>query len=247
MTQTICIANRKGGTGKTTTVISLAHGLALKGKRVLIVDVDPQGHVAPALNLEQEPGLFDLLVSGRSLRNVTRLARPDLWIVPGNQRTATAEGVLIMERAGLNALAKVIRGSVNGGLDYIILDTAPSVGELQKMALFMSGLVIIPSAVDYLSTQGVSTLVAELDDLKGQGWKGAILGVLPTFFDDVTRESQANLDDLKEALGDLVLDPIHRATVLRECAAEGKTVFELAPKSRAAEQYAALVWRVLDA
>jgi chromosome partitioning protein len=79
------------------------------------------------------------------------------------------------------------------------------------------------------------------------GWKGAILGVLPTFYDEVTRESQANLDELKETFQDLVIPPIHRATVLRECTAEGKTVFELAPKSRAAKEYAALVWSVLDA
>ena len=62
MTKVITVSNRKGGVGKTTTAVSLGHGLALKGKSVLLVDVDPQGHIAPALGLEQEPGLFDLLV-----------------------------------------------------------------------------------------------------------------------------------------------------------------------------------------
>jgi chromosome partitioning protein len=247
MTKVITVSNRKGGVAKTTTVITLGHGLALKGKNVLLVDVDPQGHVAPALGLEQEPGLFDLLVAGAILRNVTRQARPGLWVVPGNQRTSTAQTVMIAERAADGALLKALRGNVNGGLDYIVLDTAPSVGRLQEMALWAADLVVIPSAVDFLSSAGIADLVGGLHDLKGNGWKGRILGVLPTFFDEVTRESKTNLDELQAAFGDLVLPPIHRATILRECAAEGKTLWELAPKSRAADEYAALVWRVLDA
>ena len=81
MSKFVTVSNRKGGVGKTTTTVTLGHGLALKGKSVLLVDVDPQGHVAPALGLEQEPGLFDLLVAGSSLQNVTRYTRPGLWII----------------------------------------------------------------------------------------------------------------------------------------------------------------------
>jgi len=243
----VVIANRKGGVGKTTTTITLGHGLALKGKRVLLVDVDPQGHVAPALGMEQEPGLFDLLVAGASLRNVTRQARPGLWVVPGNPRTATAQTVMIAEGLGADTLAKAVTGPANGGFDYVVLDTAPSVGRLQEMALWLADLVVIPSAVDFLSSAGIVDLVAELGTLRDKGWKGRLLGVVPTFFDEVTKESSANLQELQDAFGDLVLPPIHRATALRECAAEGKTIFELAPKSRAAEEYAALVWSVLDA
>jgi chromosome partitioning protein len=243
----ITVSNRKGGVAKTTTTVSLGHGLALKGKAVLLVDVDPQGHVAPALGMEQEPGLFDLLVARASLRNVTRRARTDLWILPGNPRTATAETVMIYERDEVDALGKVLKGKINGGLDFIILDTAPSVGRLQEMALWMADLVIVPSAVDFLSSAGVADLVSELADMKDDGWRGRLLGILPTFYDEVTNESKTNLAELETAFGKRVLPPIHRATVLRECTAEGKTIFELAPRSRAAEEYAALVWSVLDA
>lgn len=246
MPKVIAVANRKGGVGKTTSVVTLGHGLALQGKSVLLVDVDPQGHVATALGLEQEPGLFDLLVvPGTLLRNVTRQARDRLWIVPGNARTATAQTVLIAEGKDDLTLARAIKGSVNGALDFLVLDTAPSVGRLQEMALAMSDLVIVPSAVDFLSSAGISDLVGELADLKD--WGGRLLGVLPTFHDEVTRESQTNYADLQRAFGDLVLSPIHRATVLRECAAVGQTVFEYAPTSRAAKEYADLVWSVLDA
>jgi chromosome partitioning protein len=243
----ITVSNRKGGVAKTTTTVTLGHGLALKGKSVLLVDVDPQGHLAPALGMEQEPGLFDLLVARASLRNVTREARPKLSILPGNVRTATAQTVLTAEREWDDALSRAIRNRVDGQLDYIILDTAPSVGRLQEMALWMADLVVIPSAVDFLSSAGVADLMCELAGMKHDGWRGRLLGILPTFYDEVTNESKTNLAELETAFGKRVLPPIHRATILRECTAEGKTIFELAPNTRAAEEYAALVWRVLDA
>lgn len=248
MTTIITLANKKGGTGKTTSCVNLGHGLALAGRRVLIVDTDPQGHCSLALGLEQEPGLFNALVAGRPLREVVTEGRPDLWVLPSNKRTATAEAMLVYEKADYHALAKAITGRINGGPDYILVDTAPSgVGFLQEAALWLAGLVLIPSAVDYLSGAGIVDLVARLGELNAEGWAGEILGVLPTFHDEQTNESRDNLAGLREAFGALVLDPIHRATVLRECAAVGQTIFELAPRSRAAEEYGALVRRVLDA
>ncbi len=242
----VAVANRKGGVGKTTTVVNLGHGLALKGKSMLLVDVDPQGHVATALGMNPEGGLFELLVGRARLHNVTRQARERLWVVPGNARTATAQTVLVAERAADETLARAIRGEVNGRLDYVLVDTAPSVGRLQEMALWSADLVIIPTTVDYLSSTGIKALVGELRELKVGGWSGRLFGILPTFHDDQTRESRANYAELTQVFGDLVLPPVHRATVLRECAAMGATVFEAAPTSRAAEEYAALVWRVLD-
>lgn len=245
----IVVANRKGGVGKTTTVVSLGHGLAMKSKNVLLVDVDPQGHVATALGMDPEPGLFDLLVGGARLYNVTRQARDRLWVLPGTARTATAQTVLVVEGAPDDTLNRAIRRDVNAKLDYIILDTSPSVGRLQEMALWMADLVVVPTAVDFLSSRGIVDLVRELRELKAdakKAWRGRLFGILPTFYDDVTVESRANLEELKGAFGDLVLPPVHRATVLRECTALGETVFETAPTSRAAEEYAALVWKVLD-
>jgi len=99
MTTVLTVANRKGGVAKTTTSVNLAHGLALEGKTGMLVDTDPQGHVAPALGLDQEPGLFNILVAGRLLREMVRQARPNLWILPGNQRTGTAEAMLVYEKA----------------------------------------------------------------------------------------------------------------------------------------------------
>jgi chromosome partitioning protein len=245
----VTIANQKGGVGKTTTAITLAHGLAIRGYETLLIDLDPQGQCASALGLLQESGIFNLLVGGQTLRDVTRTTgRAHLALIPGDKRTATAQLVLSAEGFDIAVLRDAVRPALRAGVKMVVIDTAPSVGGLQEAALFAADLVVIPTAADYLSSEGVLKVLETLKGLEQRrGWRGAVLGILPTFYDDVTRESKATLEDLKKSLGNgVVLDPIHRATVLRECSAEGKTIWERAPKHRAAQEYADLIWRVHD-
>ncbi len=249
MTTTITIANQKGGVGKTTTAVTLAHGLALRGKQVLLVDADPQGQVATFLGLRQESGLFDLLISRRPLRDVIRTAaandypRHGLYVIPGDKRTATAQIVLTTEGFRIEALARVLQDSE---ADFIVFDTSPSVGSFQEAALFASDWLVVPVATDYPSVEGFTGIFETLQAVNERGGRCRLLGTLPTMFDDVTRESAAVLSQLQKRLGEAVLTPIHRATILRECAAEGATIWELAPKSRTAEEYAELVFEVLE-
>jgi chromosome partitioning protein len=249
MTQTITVANQKGGVGKTTTAVSLAHGLALQGKRVLLVDLDPQGQCATILGLKPEPGAFNLLISELPYKQVMRLTdRGNLEVILGDRKTSTAQTVLNVQRTPISFThSKVVVPADKDGIDYIVIDTSPSVGELQEQALWAADGVLIPCAVDYLATDGVYNIALTLklihDEYK---WQGRILGILPTFYDTVTRESKATLQDLRKRFAGSMLEPIHRATILRECAVEGKTIFEMAPESRAARQYAELVQNVLN-
>lgn len=248
MTTTITIANQKGGVGKTTTAVTLAHGLALRDYSVLLVDCDPQGQCATFLGLRQESGLFDLLISDRPLDDVIRSAtsderqRQNLSIVPSDKRTATAAIVLTAEGFQVDSLDAIL-GDVDG-YDFIVFDTAPSVASFQEAALFASDYLVAPVATDYPSTEGLAGMLATLKAVNDRGGRCQLLGVLPTMYDSVTRESAASLDQLKEQLGDAILPPIHRATVFRECAADGVTIWEKSPKSRAAQEYAELVFRV---
>jgi chromosome partitioning protein len=248
MTTTITVANQKGGVGKTTTAVSLAHGLVFEGKRVLLIDLDPQGQCATILGLAPEPGAFNLLIAEQPLSQVIRSTdRDNLFVVLGDRKTATAQTVLSVQRAPISfTYDRLATVSEQEQLDFMIIDTSPSVGELQEQALWASDGVLIPCAVDYLASDGVFNIAVTLKRIHEEfQWNGRILGILPTFYDDVTRESKATLEDLKKRFDHLLLEPIHRATILRECAVEGKTIFELAPKSRAAEQYQALVQYVL--
>ena len=249
MTKTITIANQKGGVGKTTTAVNLAHGLVLEGKRVLLVDLDPQGQCATILGLKQEPGVFNLLVAEQPLAQVTRTTdRQNLFVVLGNSKTATAQTVISVQRSPVSyTYEKIVLPASEDNYDYLIIDTPPSVGELQVQSLWASDGVLIPCSVDYLASDGVFSIIETLNRIGQEfDWKGSVLGILPTFYDNVTRESKATLRDLHDNFDQLVLRRIHRATILRECAVEGKTIFELAPASRAAKQYSRLVESVLN-
>lgn len=244
----ICVANQKGGVGKTTTAVSLAHGLARKGKQVLLVDLDPQGQSATALGLHPEAGAFYLLTMGHSPSETTFIrqwlrdtGRENLSLIPGDQQTMAAQTVLNAQDRPVSCIRDSLASLAQKELHYILLDTAPSVGGIQERAVWASDLVIIPTATEFLSADGVGKMVDLISILQNRKeWRGSLLGVLPTFYDELTRESKATYEILRETFGESLLAPIHRATLLRECAAEGQTIFEKAPESRAAQEYQAL-------
>jgi len=244
---TIAVANQKGGVGKTTTAVALAHGLALKNYTALLLDLDPQGQCASHLGMDQTDGVFNLLVNDPPLRDVIKTTgRPGLWLLPGSKRTKTAETMMVIERQGMDTLGEILTERVNGDkLHYLLLDTAPSAGGLQENALFACDVLLIPSAVDYLSLEGVREILKTLQALARP--EPPLVRILPTFFDEVTLESKANLTRLREAFGAAILEPIHRAAVLRKCPALGMTIFEHDPESRAAREYAGVVWEVINA
>lgn len=247
----VTVASQKGGVGKTTTAITLGHGLALREKECLIVDLDPQGQASIALGIQRESCIFKLFVEELEIGQVLRKSgRQGLWLVPGDKRTATAQVVLNAEKHNIltSATQAFVKPFTNGRPHFVIFDTAPSVGGFQESALYASDLVIIPSACDHLALFGVTDVLATLAMLRKRGWKGRAVA-LPTFYDTTTRHSKnqyRKLQDRLKAFGLEVLSPIHRATVMREAVAEGKTIFEYAPKDRAAQEYAALVWKVME-
>lgn len=241
----IAISNQKGGVGKTTTAVTLAHGLALKGKQVLLVDLDPQGHSAIALGLSAEPGIFQWLVAERPIVEALRKARENLHVLPGDIQTSYAQLLIGAQQRGIDYLQQKLKPLMRNGLDYILMDTSPSVGGMQERALFAANLVIVPTAVDYLSADAVASTMNTMQRNVEHGWNGKAL-VLPTFYDAVTTESQQTLADLRETYGEIVLQPIHRATLLRECAAEGVTIWERDGDSRAGKEYARVLYALLE-
>jgi len=247
-TKIICIANQKGGVGKTTTAVSLAHGLSQKGRRVLLIDLDPQGQSATALGRSPEPGVFYLLTMGKAPQEsafvqswVRYSGREGLYLLPGDQQTMAAQTVLNAQDQPISAIRASVGRFFKDSLHYIIFDTAPSVGGIQERAVWASDLVIVPTATEFLSSDGVSKVLRMMSILQEKkNWSGNLLGILPTFYDEQTRESKATMDDLRDRFDTSVLAPIHRATLLRECAAQGQTIFETDPLCRAAKEYLAL-------
>ena len=243
----ICIAADKGGVGKTTTTLNIAGELAATRRRVLMVDMDPQGQCAIGLGLTQEPCVFNLMVN--TMFEIYQWIRPTgrdkLDIIPGDRSTATAQIVINAENRSIDSIRQLLK-PLRADYDFILIDTAPSVGGIQERAIFAADHVLIPTATEFFSTNGLGQTMELLKSLRAkQAWPGSLLGILPTFYDEQTSESKTTLDELKKNFGEAVLDPIHRATILREAPAEGKLVYEIDPQHRATREYNALSLHVI--
>lgn len=228
----LLIANQKGGVGKTTTAVTLAHGLALLGKRVLLVDLDAQGNVADALGLNKRPDIYRLLVDGDS-NVILHSGRPGLGVVLGNKRTYEARevlsGRLLRELAVREALERIANG-----WDIAVLDTAPGADLLQIGALIAADWFLVPVSLEHLAVVGVVELLATAASLGRAGVGGAqFLGVLPTMWERTTNESHAQLEEIVREFSEWVWPPIPLDVNCREAVAHGKTLWEWAGHCRA--------------
>ncbi len=242
--RTICSTNMKGGVGKTTVAVTVAHGLAQRGNKVLLLDLGPQGHCAISLGQDPEPGVFDLLVNDAPPANVIReTGRPLLNLLPGNSRTSRAASICQLEHIGIDQIGDKLRGELTG-YDYLVIDTHPG-GYLQELGIFIADILIIPSALDYLALDGVNS-VQELTEQIGQRYGNrAKLEIILPMFADHTNETAANRAGLEAAFPDLVAEPIPRRTKAREAVSYGQTIFEYAPKDKSALAYTALLDRLI--
>ena len=237
MTDVLAIANQKGGVGKTTTAVTLAHGMATQGIRTLLIDLDPQGHVAECLGLDKAPGLFQLIVQEKPLSEVVIEARPNLYIVPGDKSTEKVKRYL---SSGGQSSAKVFEETLRDvPYQVVLFDCAPSYDILHIAALVSSNLLLIPTKLDHLATDGVNEILHSAAELRRSGEsKISLIAVLPTFFERVTKETSEQLHTLADQFGKLVWPPIPDDVRARESVAYGKTLWEYATWSACIVGYA---------
>jgi chromosome partitioning protein len=242
------IQNFKGGVGKTTTAVTLAHGLALKGRRVLLVDLDQQGNAADMLGikvLKQQPTLYNLLVDDLAYDQVIVEARPNLFLIPSDKRTALAENI-ISAQAGRELLLKVRLAPLTG-FDYVILDCPPALNVLHNNALLYSNELVIPIDMDRLALQGAKGILDSVAELaKVFNERAAICGVLPTFVDRRTNITHQALRLIEETYAPKVLPVVRSDAKLRQAATHGKTIFEFDIHSKGAEDYEAVTAVIID-
>jgi chromosome partitioning protein len=238
----LAVFNHKGGTGKTTTAVHVAAGLAARGARVLLVDADGQGNVAASLGLEAERSLYHVLVMGLPFEQAKIAARPNLDVITANETLAAAELYIAGQRNRDRVMASRL-GRARDSYDYMIIDCSPSLSLLNQNALVLADAVLCPVACDYLSLIGIRQVVRTVKHVnKILNHPVNFWGVLPTLFDSRARICNEALDTLKKNFRDVCLDPIHFAIRVKEAPSLGKTLFEYAPNSTAAADY----WRVIE-
>jgi chromosome partitioning protein len=240
----IAVFNHKGGTGKTTTSVNLAAGLAERGKRVLLVDTDAQGNVGVSLGVRGERSLYHVLVLGAPPVDCAVPIRPNLDVLTSNETLAAAEIFLASRPARDRVLRERLCGTDD--YDYVVLDCSPSLNLLNQNALVFADALIVPVSCDYLSLVGVKQVlrtVKSVNELLKH--PVSIFGVLPTFYDVRNRICRDAVDALAQHFGERVMAPVRVNTRLKEAPMEKKTIFEYAPESNGAADYLSVVDAVL--
>jgi chromosome partitioning protein len=230
---TLAIVNQKGGVGKTTTAVTLAHGLARAGRKTLLVDLDAQGNVADALGLQKAPGLYELLIDKQGYDAAVPSQRQDLGCVLSDKTTAQLKQLLVTQLRREMVLKKAL-APFERLYDVVVLDLAPGVDVLQVAAFVAADGFIIPVKLDHLAVIGAGDALQSVRALKEADVPyGRFLGVLPTFWDRTTNESHEQLVYLAEHFQRLVWPPIPVDTKAREAPAHGETLWEYAAQTRA--------------
>ncbi len=241
----MAIFNHKGGTGKTTTSVSVAAGLAAKGFKVLLVDTDSQGNVAVSLGVKAEKTLYHCLVMGLRPQDVAVKIRENLDLLPSNETLAAAE-LYLAGRQNRDRVLKERLAAAEAHYDIILLDCSPSLSLLNQNALVFADGILVPVACDFLSLVGVRQVIKTVKNVNSLLHHPVqIYGVLPTFYDARARICRDAWSTMKEHFGERCFQPIRSTTKIKEAPAQGRTIFEYAPDSHAAADYQAVVDRIV--
>lgn len=257
--RSLAILNQKGGVGKTTTAVNLSAALARAGKHVLLLDLDPQAHASLHVGVqlaEGSPGLYEVLMGRMSLAEVVHTISPRLTLAPAGLDLVAAEMELAPRDGRERALATAL-GPFQSAFDFLIFDCSPSLGLLTVNALAAAQEVMIPLQPHFFALQGLGRLLETVAAIQAEVSPSLrVSGIVLCMDEPTTRLAQEVRSDVSAFLaGSAPSDPWHGARVfestirrnikLAECPSFGKTIYDYAPDSRGAQDYASLAREVL--
>ena len=246
MGRILCIANQKGGVGKTTTAINLAAALAISGRRTLLVDLDPQCNATTGLG--QKPSECHPLVSRRPLReSLCSTSIPDLELLPGSRSFQDVEALSNTKSSHSATLGQHLASGLNA-YDFVLIDCPPSLGQLTQTALASSTEVLIPIQCEYFAMEGLAQMIEVVRGvMNARPERLQFGGIVLTMYDE-TLELTLEVDrEVRDFFGEIVFHTvIPRDVAVSEAPSHGQSVIDYAPRARGARAYAELCMEVLN-
>lgn len=245
MARILCVANQKGGVGKTTTALNLAAALAKSGSTTLVVDVDPQCNATSGLGCR--PTDRHPLVQRRPLReSLCDTSTPGLQLLPGCRSFED-----ISQLAGSPEEASMLEQHLTHGLsafDFVLIDCPPSLGHLTRAALSASTEVLMPIQCEYFAMEGLTQMIHVIREvMRSRPGRLEFGGILLTMYDDSLELTHEVDSEVREFFGDIVFDTvIPRDTAVSEAPSHGQSVIDYAPRARGTRAYIELCMEVLD-
>lgn len=248
----LAVTNQKGGVGKTTTAINLGAALARLNRRVLIVDLDPQGNASTGLGIVPSDRMFttyDLLVDDVLLKNVVLPTEVDnLFIAPATTDLSSADVDLVEHRSRTGLLRKALRGDRDLPYDVVLIDCPPALGLLTVNALVAADAALVPLQTEFFALEGLSQLLLTVRQVRETANPDLrVEGVVLTMFDQRNNLCRQVEEDARETLGGLVYDTrIPRNVRVSEAPSYALPVIDYDPTSRGSEAYLELAQEFLE-
>jgi len=242
----LCVANQKGGVGKTTTAINLAAGLARSGAHTLLVDLDPQCNATTGLG--REPTTHHPLVAGMPLAqslSETGVSRLDL--LPGSRSFRDVEALTRDDQSQAARLQHHLSNTL-GGYDFVLIDCPPSLGPLTRTALASSTEVLMPIQCEYFAMEGLAQMIEVIRQvIEQRAHRLEFGGIVLTMYDHALELTREVDQEVREFFGEIVFGTvIPRDVAVSESPSHGKSVIDYAPRARGARAYVELCMEVLE-